>query len=211
MDRNVISDQIQVVIFDCDGVMFDSRQANIAFYNAILNHFEKPCLGDDDTEIVHMSTAEESINYLFRNDPQHSEAQKYRFQVDYKQFINLMAMEPHLEKVLKSLRNRYQLALATNRSNTIQTILDMFKLSKYFDYVVSSLDVNNPKPHPESIFKILNHFSIDAHESVYVGDSIVDYEVTRQANIFFIAYKHPQLKADYHINDLRELLTLLSL
>ena len=33
MDTKVLSDQIEVVIFDCDGVMFDSRKANIAFYN----------------------------------------------------------------------------------------------------------------------------------------------------------------------------------
>jgi len=30
---------ISAVIFDCDGVMFDSRQANINFYNHILSHF----------------------------------------------------------------------------------------------------------------------------------------------------------------------------
>jgi HAD superfamily hydrolase (TIGR01549 family) len=209
-NQKIILDKVKVVIFDCDGVMFDSKQANIAFYNTILKHFGKPDLSDKDIEIVHMSTAEEAVNYLFRDDPRLPEAQKYRLQIDYQQFINLMDMEPHLKEVLSSLHNRYYIALATNRTDSIYSILDRFKLDKYFDLVISSLDVSNPKPHPETIFKILDHFSIDTPEAVYVGDSTVDYELTRKTNIFFIAYKHPQLKADCHINDLRELLTILS-
>ncbi len=209
-NKKIILDKVKVVIFDCDGVMFDSKQANIAFYNTILKHFGKPDLREKDVEIVHMSTAEEAVDYLFRDDPRLPEAQKYRLQIDYQKFIDLMEMEPHLKEVLSSLHNRYYIALATNRTDSIYTILDRFKLHKYFDLIVSSLDVSNPKPHPETIFKILNHFSIDIHEAVYVGDSTVDCELARKTNIFFIAYKRPQLKADCHINDLRELLTILA-
>ena len=113
MDTKVLSDQIEVVIFDCDGVMFDSRKANIAFYNNIVEHFGKPSLNEQDIEIVHMSTAEESINHLFRDDPRLTEAQEYRSQIGYERFISLMTMEPHLEEVLNTLKNRYDLALAT--------------------------------------------------------------------------------------------------
>lgn len=190
--------------------MFDSRQANIAFYNTILDHFKKPCLIDEDIEIVHMSTAEESVNYLFRDDPRLDEAQEFRLQIDYQQFIRLMVMEPKLEEVLDTLHDQYNLAVATNRTNTIHTILDVFNLVGYFDLVVSSLDVNRPKPHPEAAFKILDYFSIDSHEAIYVGDSIVDYEVARQSNVPFVAYKHPQLRADFHIDDLRELLAIVT-
>jgi len=191
--------------------MFDSRQANIAFYNTILDYFKKPWLSDEDIEIVHMSTAEESVNYLFQDDLRLDEAQAFRLQIDYQQFIRLMVMEPNLEKVLAALRDRYHLAVATNRTNTIHTILDVFNLAGYFDLVVSSLDVNRPKPHPEAAFKILDYFSAEAQKSIYVGDSIVDYEVARQAGVRFVAYKHPELKADYHIDDLRELLAIVTM
>jgi len=190
--------------------MFDSRNANIAFYNSILEHFEKPCLRDEDTAVVHMSTAEESVNYLFQDDPRRDDAQEFRLQIDYEQFIRLMVMEPHLEKVLDSLRDRYHLAVATNRTNTIHTILDIFNIAGYFDLVVSSLDVKRPKPHPEAAFKILEHFAVDGQHTLYVGDSIVDYEVARDAGVVFVAYKHPELKADYHVDDLRKLLSIVT-
>ena len=34
---------VRVVIFDCDGVMFDSKDANTAYYNTILHHFDMRC------------------------------------------------------------------------------------------------------------------------------------------------------------------------
>ena len=199
---------VKVIIFDCDGVMFDSRNANIAFYNTILAHFEKPPLSEDALAVVHMSTAEESINYLFHNDPRLHEAQKYRTRVDYQQFIPYMTMEPFLEEVLEGLKKKYQLAVATNRSNTINPLLAFFKLDRFFEKVVSALDVTNPKPHPEAIFKIVNQFGIDACEAVFVGDSPVDRETAKQAKVFFVAYKKSFIHADHHIDDLRELLFL---
>lgn len=207
-NQEIRTDHIEVVIFDCDGVMFDSRQANVAFYNTILEHFKKPCLSDEDTEIVHMSTAVESVDYLFKDDPRRAEAQEFRLQIDYAQFIRLMVMEPRLEKVLDVLGDRHHLAVATNRTDTIHTILDTFNLAGYFDLVVSSLDVKKPKPHPEAAFKILDYFSVEARKSLYVGDSVVDYEVARQAGVIFVAYKNPELKADHHINDLERLLSI---
>jgi len=206
----IATHEIQLVIFDCDGVMFDSRRANTAFYNSILDHFEKPRLCDEDVAIVHMSTAEESVNYLFRDDPRCAEAQAFRQQMDYEQFIPLMEMESHLESVLAALYDRHHLAVATNRTNTIHTILDRFNLAGYFDLVVSSLDVSKPKPHPEAAFKILDYFSVKARNSLYVGDSIVDYEVARRAGLVFVAYKQPKLKADYYIDDLEKLLSIVT-
>ena len=55
----------EVIIFDCDGVLFDSRKANQSFYNHLLEHFGKPPMTEADLSYVHMHTAGESITYLF--------------------------------------------------------------------------------------------------------------------------------------------------
>lgn len=203
------SDAVRVVIFDCDGVLFDSRAANIAYYNKILARFGMPLLTDEDTEVVHMYTAEDSVNYLFRHDPRLAEAQQYRTEVAYDEFIPFMVKEKHLEEVLQTLAERFKVALATNRTGSIHTILEIFNLKQYFDLVVCSLDVNYPKPHPETAHKILQYFNIVPFEAIYIGDTRVDEEVARLAGIPFIAYKNPQLVADYHMNDLREVVKLL--
>jgi HAD superfamily hydrolase (TIGR01549 family) len=208
--ENFPRSQFKVIIFDCDGVMFDSRQANIVYYNTILNHFGKPLLTNGDIEVVHMATAEEAVNYLFKDDPRLSEAQKFRQQLDYQKLIPLMKMEPFLKEVLSNLKeNHFYLAIATNRTNTIHSVLTTFELEKFFDLVISSLDVERPKPYPEIIFKILSYFKVKASEAVYIGDSIIDYETARKAQVFFVSYKNQKLKGDYHISDFRELLPLL--
>jgi len=201
--------KVSAVIFDCDGVMFDSRQANINFYNHILSHFGLPPMTAEDIEFVHMNTAVESLNHIFRGSPYLAEAQEYRLQLDYTPFIRDMVMEPGLKEVLDFLKPRCGLAVATNRSNTIGRVLELNGLSHYFDIVVSSLDVTNPKPHPEPIFKILDFFGIEPDECFYVGDSEVDFEVCQASGVPLIAYKNKALRAPVHIENLAELKDIL--
>ena len=63
------TDTTKVIIFDCDGVLFDSKEANIAFYNQILSQFNLPPLTIAEVEYVHVSTAEEALRYLFLLQP----------------------------------------------------------------------------------------------------------------------------------------------
>jgi phosphoglycolate phosphatase len=196
------------VIFDCDGVMFDSRQANINFYNHLLAHFGLPPLAENQVAFIHMHTAEKSVRHIFRSSPFTEEAQRYRLQVDYEPFIKDMVMEPGLRELLRRLKPRCGLAVATNRSNTIGVVLEQNGLEDLFDVVISSLDVQNPKPHPESLLKILEFFQLPPDVSLYVGDSEIDFETAKAAGVPFVAYKNRGLHAHYHVNHLMEVALL---
>lgn len=195
----------KVIIFDCDGVMFDSRLANENFYNSILSHFNLPPMTPDQVEYVHMHTADESINFIFKDTGFIDEAHEYKSRVDYSPFIRDMVIEPGLKDLLMVLKPKYGLAIATNRSNTIGEVLERNNLDGYFDIVVSSLNVIEPKPNPESIIKILNFFSMEPWQAFYVGDSQVDYRTARSAGVTFIAYKNTELDSVYHVNSMTEL------
>lgn len=198
------ADITKVIIFDCDGVLFDSKEANIAFYNQILSQFALPPLTAAEVEYVHVSTAEEAIRYLLaRRDPRDvNEVLAHRPHVDYTPFIRLMRMEPHLKELLSALPRRIKRAVSTNRSYTIGDVLRTHGLEGEFDLVVSALDVKNPKPDPESALKILQHFAVSPSEALFVGDSTTDQQSAQGAEIPFIAYKNPSLQADYYIDDL---------
>jgi phosphoglycolate phosphatase len=198
-----------VVIFDCDGVMFDSKQANIRFYNHLLARFNLPTMNDDEINFCHQHTADESIRRIFKGTPYIDEAFVYRLKMDYTPFLKDMIIESDLKDLLQFLKGRYGLAVATNRSNTIQQVLEIFGLKDYFEIVVSSLDVERPKPHPESIFKILQFFSASAAAALYIGDSRVDYQTARSAGTVFVAYKNESLDADFHENRLMDVVPIL--
>jgi phosphoglycolate phosphatase len=198
-----------VVIFDCDGVMFDSKQANIHFYNHLLARFNLPAMNDDEINFCHQHTADESIRRIFKGTPYLDEAFGCRLKMDYTPFLKDMIIEPDLKGLLELLKGTYGLAVATNRSNTIQQVLDIFDLKAYFEIVVSSLDVERPKPHPESIFKILQFFGASAPEALYIGDSGVDHQTARSAGTVFVAYKNESLDADFHVSHLMDVVPIL--
>ena len=202
--------KISAVIFDCDGVMFDSRQANINFYNHLLERYGIEPMTDDKVAYVHMNTAEKSVRYIFEGTPFTEEAQEYRMQMDYTPFIKDMIMEPGLKKLLGNLKPRVGLAVATNRSNTIGEVLQQNDLSGFFDIVVSSLDVENPKPHPESIYKILDFFDHGPDQAVYIGDSLIDLETAEAAGVCFIAYGNGKLESHLRAGSMEEIEQILT-
>jgi HAD superfamily hydrolase (TIGR01509 family) len=162
-------------------------------------------------DFVHSHTADESIQYIFQGTPYTNEALAYRWKVDYTPFIQDMIMEPGLKDLLKWLKPRTGLAVATNRSNTIGEVLKTHGLTAFFDIVVSSLDVEHPKPHPESLFRILDFFRVAPERILYVGDSAVDEETAERAGgVPFIAYRNKALKAYRHVGTLAEIKDILN-
>ncbi len=195
---------LKLVGFDCDGVLFDSRQANIAFYNDILERFGCPPMSSEAVDYVHSHTFREAVEYLFRDSPRLPEVLDYCRTIDYRRFIPMMVEEPYLREFLGFLRPRFFTALATNRTTTTRAVLEYHRLADQFDLVISALDVARPKPHPESLWRILEHFNLKPEEVVYIGDSLVDEEFARNAGITLIAYRNPRLKAAFHLETFAE-------
>ena len=196
---------IRVVAFDCDGVMFDSVQANMDYYNSILEHFGQPTMTPEQFVHAHMHTANEVLANLFNDAKSLEAAHLFRREMSYWPFIKDMKIEPGLKSLLGKIRPEYGTAVATNRSDTMQGIIAEHGLEGYFDIVVCALDVKNPKPHPESLIKIVEHFGIKPSQAIYVGDSVLDEMAAKAAGIPLVAYKNKDLSADYHITNLKEL------
>jgi HAD superfamily hydrolase (TIGR01509 family) len=191
---------LKLIAFDCDGVLFDSRQANIAFYNAILQQFGMPPLTPTAVEFVHSHAVAQSLEYLFQGYPDLDAVWRFTRSLDYHPFIPMMVEEPHLREFLGFLRPAFTRALATNRSTTTRAVLEYHGLEDQFDLVVSSIDVSHPKPHPEAFRRILNHFGLEPREAIYIGDSRVDEEFARNAGVPLVAYRNPELNADYYLD-----------
>jgi HAD superfamily hydrolase (TIGR01509 family) len=152
-----------------------------------------------------MSTADDSVRHIFRGSPFLEQAQAYSMEMDFRPFIREMIMEPGLKDLLHRLKPLVGLAVATNRSNTIDKVLAWHGLEGFFDIVVSALDVLHPKPHPECLHKILGFFGLLPGEALYVGDSVIDEETAQRAGVPFAAYRNPRLRAAYHVDRLEKI------
>jgi HAD superfamily hydrolase (TIGR01549 family) len=192
---------LKLVVFDCDGVMFDSKDANRKYYNHLLEKFDCPEMDSQEEDYVHSHNVLDSVSYIFRKHPTVIDTiHAYRQSLDYSPYLKYMLIEPDLKDFLRFLKPRFHTAISTNRSTTMDAVMKMHKLDSYFELVVTSLDVQQPKPHVEALLKILNHFQLSADQAVYIGDSIVDLEHTAGVNMRLISFKNPNLPADYHVN-----------
>ena len=190
--------RFDLAIFDCDGVLLDSREANRAYYNAILKEFGRRSMNDKELSFVHMHTAEESVKYLFKDDMVSSEGSPGLCSDLWITlgFLDCLIMEPGVGDTMESIRPPMLTAVSTNRSTTMSMVVDIFGLDKWFDVIVCALDVNNPKPDPEGVFKILEILGVDKDRAIYIGDSVVDEMVAYRAGIPLIAYKNSESKSN---------------
>ncbi|MFO7760054.1 MAG: HAD family hydrolase [Thermodesulfobacteriota bacterium] len=202
--------QKKLVIFDCDGVMFDSKNANKKFYNHILNFFGHPAMSAKELEYVHIHNVVDSIGHIFRHYPEDlDKALDYRLEVDYAPFLDYIAMEPDLPGFLEFLKAKgCDMAISTNRTTTMEKILDIFDLGSYFGKVMTAASAPRPKPWPDALFEIMDHYNRFPDDAVYIGDSIVDEEHAENAGVDLVAFKNPELKADYHVSSFTELSAL---
>ncbi len=201
---------LKLLVFDCDGVLFDSREANRAYYNAICKALGRPPLTEEEFNYVHMQTAENSVHYLFREYPELiDKALEFQKNFSYEKFLSLMRPEPGLKELISQVRPPLKTAISTNRTTTMGRLLEIFGLTPFFDLVVTALVSPRPKPHPEALKIILDYFKASPEEVLYIGDSEVDLKLTESLGVPLVAFKNPSLKAEFYVEnfyDLRDLL-----
>jgi HAD superfamily hydrolase (TIGR01509 family) len=206
--------KIRCVIYDCDGVLFDSLEANTKLYNDLCAMVGRGPLRQDEMQYVHTHTVFEAIHFIFggKDDLEKKalEILKQK-QVDLKNYVEYLKMEPHLFQTLENLKEKGILrAINTNRTTSMKYIMERYNLWPYFEMVVTALDVENPKPHPESVEKIIQAFQLEKEETIFVGDSEVDQQTAKSSGIKFIAYKNKEVANDAYINDHLDLLKIIS-
>jgi HAD superfamily hydrolase (TIGR01509 family) len=202
------------VIYDCDGVLFDSLEANTILYNDLCALVGRGHLREDEIRYVHTHTVFESIHFIFREEDglekKALEILKDK-KIDLKDYVDYLKMEPHLYQTLERLKEKEILrVINTNRTTSMKYVMERYNLWPYFEMVVTALDVKNPKPHPESIEMIIETFQLRKEEAVFVGDSEIDQQTAKSSGVRFVAYKNKEIANDLYIEDHLDLLELIS-
>ncbi len=200
----------KAVIYDCDGVMFDSMGANFAFYRSVMGYMNLSLDWNDPEviRIIHTYANREVMHHFFSDPAERERAIHFAGTIDYRSLIPLMQMEDGFRDTLDELRGRVSLAICTNRSTSIDTVLEDFGLAEYFSFVMTAAKSSLPKPHPEPLLRILDHFGFRADEALFVGDSAVDAQAAAAAQVPFVAYK-ADLPGMARIDRHEELLSLI--
>ena len=198
--------KIKAVVFDCDGVMFDTALANRKYYDEVLQIFGKPELNEEQFINIHMMTIKGAIEYLFPEMDDLSSVYDNLKNIGYKKFIKFMSMEKGLKELLIKLKDKgYIRGIATNRTNTMEKVLEDYGLEDYFEVVVTAAKVKKPKPDPEQLLLIMEKFELKPDEIFFIGDSDYDQQAAVRAKVRFAAFKNPDLKAEFYLESMDDI------
>jgi HAD superfamily hydrolase (TIGR01509 family) len=193
------------LIFDCDGVLFDSKDANTAYYNHIRHAVNLPSLTEAEAAYSHMASSEEVLENLIPPAllPQALEVQRNTRYRDI--FMGMMQPAPHVFHFLQTMREKgLPLGMCTNRSDSVHQVLNHFGMADFFSPVMT-ISHAPPKPDPEGLCGILAQWDAPAESVVFIGDSLVDQQAAASAGIPFWSFNSPDLAAQMHISSFREM------
>ncbi|MGD0288519.1 MAG: HAD family hydrolase [Candidatus Binataceae bacterium] len=178
---------LELVMFDADGVLFDSTESNTVYYNAIFAQMGERRMNPDEGKAGVFMAAPQVFELRARGDAaKFDRMREIARTMDATPFFNLMRPPVELRPFLSTLKLRYRLALATNRSATIPALIGHLGLDGIFDAVASARDKVRPKPAPDIVELCLARAGVEAPRAVYVGDSETDRIAAEAAGVHFI-------------------------
>ncbi len=175
-----------VVVFDVDGTLLDTYQVvrqtyidiittylpHIKWDEELLKTFFGPPLKDTFYQLVHDETWALDL------------VQKYRERTKVNNPLFLRVFPDTIKLVTTLKQEGFRLGILSNKIK--DAILEGFQLvdmPPVFNYILGYEDLTYPKPHPEGLLKMKNHFH---DEVIMVGDSIYDIETANRAHALSI-------------------------
>lgn len=205
------ANSIRAVLFDLDGVIFDSAEANVVFYNHILVSLGHPPRAREAADIIHREPMDRSLQALLGHGEDYHRAIAFWKTLDPTPFIRELTLFPDVAETLRGLHGRLPLAVATNRTTTARASLAHFGLLELFEAVLTPIEAGRPKPHPAMMEMLLDGLGMGPDEVVYVGDSELDEGLCQNAGVRLIAFRNPGLDAWAHVEDFAAIPGLLGL
>ncbi len=205
--RTLFPRGIAGIIYDCDGVMIESRAANAAFYNKVLAILGLPPMTREQETYTIMATGWQALCHIV---PPHLHDRIERIvseDIVYdRDIVPLLTLQPGFRDFMEDMHVRgIPQAMDTNRTDGgFQAVLDFFSLPPYLDPVVTATSVE-PKPSSEGAQKICSLWGVAPEDVLFIGDSSHDREAARGAGTVFAAFGSDGLEGDVEALNYAEL------
>lgn len=208
---------LKLIVFDFDGTLIDTMPLAFEQFQLVFKNFNLDPLAFKDLK-PHFGL--KIVDIMVKLLPKHTASQIEEMMVYWKllspQFSSKAKILPEVLETLKKLHRKYNLAIFTSRTQlSLKVILKNHRVDTLFKQLVTLEHVQNHKPHPEGLLKILKELNCRPQEAVYVGDTQFDIQAAKAARVKAILI-HPDknhgLEPDHHLqefSDLEKLLTTL--
>jgi phosphoglycolate phosphatase len=184
---------IQLVIFDLDGTLIDSRLDLVHSVNAALRHIGRPELPEDviasyvgdgapiliqralGGEQVDEATVRKGLEFFLKYYREHK--------------LDHTTVYPGIAQALAAIQNssdgtpRRMAVLSNKPVVPSRAIVDALGLGQFFSQIYGGNSFATKKPDPEGARKLLEEYGVQPQHAVIIGDSHVDVETGRNAGM----------------------------
>lgn len=169
---------MELIIFDLDGVLLDSKDIHYESLNLSLQDIDQKyviSLQDHLSKFDGLQTNKKlQILTQTRGLPVELHQSIWKKKQEYT-FKNLMDIQPNksLIEIMSYLQESgIKIACCTNSiRKTANIVLSQLGIIKYFDSIISNQDVTNGKPHPEMYWKCMSELNCMPEKTLIIEDS----------------------------------------
>lgn len=189
----------KAVLFDLDGVLVDSYEAWFLAYNQTLGYFGFKPVTKSYFSKYFGNPVEDDIRRVFIGKTPEEVMDGYA--IHFPKNAKYVKLFPRAKEVLSFIKKKkIKIGLITNSNiKIVLSVLNHFKIRKYFGAIVTRSDVNRGKPAPDMVLKACKMLHVRPEDAVLVGDTKNDIMAGRRAGCFAIGYK---IKGDIRIDSL---------
>jgi len=181
---------MQLVIFDLDGTLIDSRLDLIHSVNAMLRHLGRPELpgdvvasyvGDGAPMLVRRALGDPKDEKVLNDALEYFLAYYKKHKLDH---TTVYAGIPEVLQQIQSNGSQRKMAVLSNKPvNPSRAIVDALGLGRFFTHVYGGNSFETKKPDPLGIRTILKEAGVTPEQALIVGDSSIDVLTGRNAGL----------------------------
>lgn len=208
----------KAVIFDMDGVLVDSEPLHKEAESYVLAQYGIHYTENIARQYTAYGTEElfwKDIAGHFKIELDVSLAVKQKQKYYFNNFNKIELIKPAFNLLKKLKTGNCRIALASSSSrNVIKKTLSTFALEKYFEYTISSDDVENGKPFPDVFLLAAQCLKINPQNCIVIEDSVNGVKAGKAAGMTVIAVPNAFTEsfnfseADYILKSLDEFTSL---
>jgi len=175
---------MKLIMFDMDGTLLNSSTAIVNTINHVRDNIGLKEM-DKSHILKHINDPDINSAKFFYGTEEFTKEQNTLFNEYYnKNCLNDIILYDGIKELIENLNKDCKLAVATNASSIFaKKMLIHLDIHHHFDMLVGYNDVQNPKPHPEMVHKIMNKLNADKEKSILIGDSKKDTQAASNAGI----------------------------
>ena len=208
----------KAVIFDMDGVLVDSEPLHKEAETYVLAKHGIQYSENIAKQYTAYGTEElfwKDIANHFRIELDIAEAIKQKQKYYFNHFNKIELIQPAIDLLQRLKSHNCRIALASSSSrNVIKKTLSTFSLEKYFEFTISSDDVNYGKPAPDVFILAAQSLKIDPQNCIVIEDSVNGVKAGKAAGMTVVAVPNAFTEtfnfseADYILKSLDEFSSL---